>query len=50
MNLRFLILSAWGDDTASGFGNSQTGFDGEEDGFDAFYAMSAPPPSAIVSK
>lgn len=43
INRFFHFLAAWGDDTASGFADPKSGFDGEEDGFDTFLAMSAPP-------
>lgn len=47
-NFLICITLAWGDDSAPGFGVAQSGFDGDEEGFDTFLAMSAPPP-AIVS-
>lgn len=47
IDLLYFRTLAWGDDAVSGFGDSQAGFDGEEEGFDTFLAMSAPP--AIVS-
>lgn len=42
----YVLYSAWGDDAVNSFG-AQSGFDGEEEGFDTFLAMSAPPPGTV---
>lgn len=44
-----IFALAWGaDDPSSGFGDSG-GFENEEDGFDSFLAMEAPPPEQVIT-